>query len=277
MTGKWWVSRFRKLVGLFGAIFIAVVLVSAGPAGASTNIANAALDSFFPTNGATFEAGQGYSNDLNAIQTVLINKCLESAGFQAEPYTPRPYSGDNTEFPNLPYLRTHGFIVQLGKSPDPTQGMTAAEASAYQHQADNCDYKASAKFASIMTLGSSLRGEWMRKVAEIDESKAFKTALRKFASCTAKSGIDVTSIDSFFTDLSSQMRSSGGSTAVNLHFASVYATCLAPAETMRDNLRTQARQAFFSTNAEQIDQLTGQVNSIVKVLGHEYRIKWQAN
>jgi hypothetical protein len=74
-----------------------------------------------------------------------------------------------------------------------------------------------------------------------------------------------------------QMNESGRSNAVELHLAGIYATCLTPVETVRDSLREQARKNFFASNAEQIKQLTNQVNSIVKVMGDEYHIKWRTN
>ena len=108
----------RYLLSFFGVIFVVVTLGnSVSYAGSSTNIASAALDRFFPTSGATFEAGDAYSNDVSAIQTVIYNKCLESAGFQGIPFSPQPYVGNNTEFPNLPYLRMHGFSASEGLQP----------------------------------------------------------------------------------------------------------------------------------------------------------------
>jgi hypothetical protein len=271
-------SGLQRSIAPLGAILLVLSLVTiAAPAGASTNIANAALDFYFPTNGSTFEAGEGYQSDVAAIQTVLVDKCLESAGFKGVPYALQQYVGDNEEFPNLPYLRAHGFLGVATQNPDPTQGMSASEAKAYNQQAGVCSEKAAATFTPVTALGSTLQSEWMRKVAEIDEGRAFRKALKGFTSCTAKSGIDITSINGFFTYMGTQMNASGHSPAMSLHFAAIYATCLGPAETVRDDLRAQDRQTFFSTNAEQIDQLTSKINSIVKVLGHKYRIRWQAN
>lgn len=268
----------RYLLGFFGFIFVVVALGdSVSYAGSSTNIASAALDHFFPTSGATFEAGDAYSNDVSAIQTVIYNKCLESAGFQGIPYSPQPYVGNNTEFPNLPYLRTHGFSVSEGPTPNPTKGMSASEKKAYNQQSSDCSQKVSSKFTSIETLGAPLQNEWYSIVSQIDQTKAFRKGIKEFSTCAAKSGVDVTGINSFFQYMGKQMNESGQSEAVQLHLAGIYATCLTPAETVRDNLRGTARQNFFSSNAEQIKQLTNQVNSIVKVLGNEYHIKWRTN
>jgi hypothetical protein len=278
MKSKLGLVSIGPRASLVAVVLLAITLAGfASPAGASTNIANAALDFYFPTNGSTFEAGEGYQNDVAAIQTVLVDKCLESAGFQGVPYALQQYVGDNEEFPNLPYLRAHGFLGVATQTPDPTQGMSASEAKAYNQQAAVCSEKATATFTPVTALGSTLQSEWMRKVAEIDEGRAFRKALKGFTSCTAKSGIDITSINGFFNYMGTQMNASGHSPAMSLHFAAIYATCLGPAETLRDDLRAQDRQTFFSTNAEQIDQLTSKINSIVKVLGHKYRIKWQAN
>jgi hypothetical protein len=270
--------RIRQLACFLGVIVVVVTLAStASYAGSSTNIASAALDRFFPTSGATFEAGDAYSNDVSAIQTVIYNKCLESAGFQGIPYSPQPYVGNNTEFPNLPYLRTHGFTVSEGPTPNPTKGMSASEKKAYTQQSSDCSQKVSSKFTSIETLGAPLQSEWYAIVSQIDQTKAFRKGIKEFSSCAAKSGVDVTGINSFFQYMGKQMNEGGQSEAVQLHLAGIYATCLTPAETVRDNLRATARQNFLSSNAEQIKQLTNQVNSIVKVLGDEYHIKWQTN
>jgi hypothetical protein len=276
MSFSWRFLIIRRLVGFFAVIFVVVTLTNTvSYAGSSTNIASAALDHFFPTSGTTFEAGDAYSNDVSAIQTVIYNKCLESAGFQGIPYLPQPYVGDNTEFPNLPYLRTHGFSVSEGPTPDPTAGMSASEKKAYNQQSSDCSQKVSAKLTSLQSLGGPLQNAWYSIVSQIDQTKAFRKGIKEFSRCAAKSGVDVTGINSFFQYMGEQMNVSGHSEAVQLHLAGIYATCLTPAETVRDNLRATARQNFFSSNAEQIRQLTNQVNSIVKVLGDEYHIKWQ--
>ncbi|MGB8196902.1 MAG: hypothetical protein WCF25_07850 [Acidimicrobiales bacterium] len=246
-------------------------------AGTSTNIANAALDHFFPTSGVTFEAGDAYSSDVNAIEIAIYNNCLEAAGFQGTSYSPQPYVGNNTEFPNLPYLRSHGFSVSEGPTPDPTKGMSASEKKAYNQQSSDCSQKISSKFASLQTLGGPLQNQWFNIVAQIDQTKAVRKGIKQFSTCAAKSGVDVTGINDFFQYLGAQMNRSGHSEAVELHLAGIYATCLTPVETLRDNLRSTARKNFFASNAEQIKQLTNRVNSIVKVLGNEYHIKWRTN
>jgi hypothetical protein len=185
--------------------------------------------------------------------------------------------GSNTEFPNLPYLRSHGFSVSEGPTPDPTKGMSASERKAYNQQSSDCSQKVSSKLAPLQALGGPLQSQWFDIVEEIDQTKAFRNGIKQFSSCAAKSGVDVTGINSFFNYLGKQMNESGHSVAVELHLAGIYATCLTPAESVRDNLRAQARKNFFASNAEQIKQLTSQVNSIVKVLGNEYHIKWQTN
>jgi aspartyl aminopeptidase len=155
--------------------------------------------------------------------------------------------------------------------------MSASERKAYNQQAADCSQKVSSKFASLQTLGGPLQNQWFDIVEQIDQTKAVRKGIKKFSSCAAKSGVDVTGINSFFQYMDKQMNESGRSNAVGLHLAGIYATCLTPIETVRDSLREQARKNFFASNAEQIKQLTNQVNSIVKVLGDEYHIKWRTN
>jgi hypothetical protein len=234
----------------------------------------------FPTSGADWEAGYTFTAFMAAAQAKSRAQCLVADGFRAPTFVPPPFSGNNTEFPDLPYLEKHGFLVTESAQafPDATQGMSAAEASAYRVADQRCSMSASKNFQPLLAPGNALRQQWMNIVAQIDAGQEFQQALSGWRSCTLKAGIPASTIDDFFRSMDSRLiaasQGGGQSRAEDLHFAAIYAHCLGPAEEVRDRLRFQARLSFFDSHASTIEQLRTDADQIVADLVSKYGVKW---
>ena len=168
------------------------------------------------------------------------------------------YSGDNTEFPDLRYLSQHGFLVIEPPSlrgTNPTQGMSTSRASAYRSADRTCRASAAAGVNSQIRTGAPLQDQWMNVVTAIDAGPQFQQALVGWQSCTRRAGLDVTTLSAFF-DYADSQATHGGSAQDSVHLARIYATCLAPAEAVRDQLRQDDRVSFLTDNAGAIARLT---------------------
>jgi hypothetical protein len=156
--------------------------------------------------------------------------------------------------------------------------MSVAEAAAYRRANERCGMTSSNFFEPVLSPGSALFGRWMDVVAQIDAGAQFQQALTGWRSCTERAGIPVSDIYSFFSYVDRQERSSpnGGvqSKTEDLRLASIYARCLGPAEQLRDQLRLEARSAFFDAHAGVINQLSTDANRLVANLEAKYSVKW---
>src|ERR1700728_3614899 len=114
-TVKWVlvVIMVATSVVAFGVLPAQATSGSKDSVAASSAIGTAVLDYFFPRNGTDFEAGWTFSNFTQTVQDKAVDQCLESDGFNALPPVENPYSGSNEEFPDLAYLKAHGFLVTM--------------------------------------------------------------------------------------------------------------------------------------------------------------------
>jgi hypothetical protein len=174
----------------------------------------AMLDWFFPTSGADFAAGWRFLNAFDAVETGAVSQCLAAKGFHFPTSSPQiVYSGDNTEFPYLSYLGTHGFgptLIGTSVATDPTKGMTQAEMSAYKAATHGCRTTISAVFDPALQSGSTLQDQWMSIVAKIDTEAPFQRALDGWRTCTQHAGVNVSTIQAFFSYADSQRVHGGG-------------------------------------------------------------------
>jgi hypothetical protein len=256
-----------------------------GPGGArasSSSIGNAALDYFFPTDAADFEAGFTFSEFVQATEASATARCLADDGFEAPTFVPPQPSAyrDNTEFPDLASIRKHGFVVTESGSTapkDPTAGLSQAEAAAYRTAEGRCGRSGQNLFAPLLSPGSALQAQWINIVSQIDAGQQFQKALVGWRSCTARAGVAVSTIDSFFSYLDRHLASSKGNlgaSSSDLRLAAVYARCLGPAEHVRDQLRAQARAHFFDVHATSIGSLSTTADSLVSQLALEFGRRW---
>ncbi len=230
--------------------------------GTPATIRTEMLDFFFPTSGSDFAAGMNFANWETSVQAEATSQCLAAAGFHVTAPSPAAIAGgDNTEFPDLPYLLQHGFFVRgdpASPASDPTRGMSEAEAAAYRSTDRRCRSSAYAGFEALLQVAAPLEQQWMDIVTTIDNGPQFQQALVGWRTCTRRSGVDVSTIEDFFA-VADSTATHGGSAQESLHLARIYAGCLGPAEAVRDQLRQQARTTFFTSHPAVIAQLTSMV------------------
>jgi hypothetical protein len=211
-----------------------------------------------------------FLNAFDAVETGAVSQCVAAKGFHFP--TPSPqivYSGDNTEFPYLSYLGTHGFgptLIGTSVATDPTKGMTQAERTDYKAATHGCRTTTSAVFDPALQSGSTLQDQWMSMVAKIDTEAPFQRALGGWRTCTQHAGVHVSTIQAFFSYADSQ-RVHGGGLQGSIRLAAIYARCLAPAEALRDRLRQRARTVFVRTHATAVAQLIASVNAVMRPPG----------
>jgi hypothetical protein len=103
-------------------------------------------------------------------------------------------------------------------------------------------------------------------IPHINRSKAFEKALAEWSYCVSQGGVSTTSIDGYFQDLGPRMRLANSNAVLAkdyLKYGKLYATCLAPAEAIRDQLRVDARAIFEQQHASQIAGLTTTLREVV--------------
>jgi hypothetical protein len=239
-----------------------------------TDVANAALDFFFPTSAADFAAGFPYMEFIQSTAERAAARCMVGDGFPAPHYPPEQFVGDNTEFPDLSYLSSHGFIVRQSANPfpSPTKGMSASEATAYEAAEKRCGESSDGLLKTVATEGDALQVEWMNIVSRIDEGSQFRTAMGRWSSCMGRSGIHVANLNSFFNYLDglNESESTSAARVADLHAAKIFAICMAPPEQLRDRLRLAARNIFYETNASAISQLRSEIDSQIPKLAAQY-------
>lgn len=225
----------------------------------------ALLDYLFPTGGKTWAMGFQFGNALFAVESKAVSQCVTSKGLPTPPATPQfPYSGDNVEFPYLSYLAAHGFGGSVGatlRSYDPTQGMTHTQTAAYRAADRACQVSTSAVFNRVTRTGLALQANWMAVVTAIDAGGPFRHALEGWRTCTQDAGINVSSVEAFFSYADAQAHQQSGPSDFQL--AGIYARCLGPAEAVRDHLRRVARAAFLNAHWTAVTQTIVDVNRVL--------------
>jgi hypothetical protein len=240
--------------------------VAGVPRPAVANPRTAVLGYYFPRNGADYAAAYSFGSFIHSVQTAAINRCLTRKGFPGLQSSQVPYSGDNVEFPNFPYLIAHGFLVTAAA------GASSTGSTAYNHQLTACSQRASSLFNPVALPGSALQSRWMGVVAQIDAGTRFQSALGGWARCTSQAGLDTPTINSFFSLMDGALHNNPG--AAGTRYAEIYARCLGPAESVRDHLRQVSRTAFFDSHTSQVNALRTRAAALIAHLSHEYGIKW---
>ena len=110
-------------------------------------------------------------------------------------------------------------------------------------------------------VGGSLMEQWQQVVLAVDSAPKFQQALVGWQACTQRAGVDVKTIEDFFTYADSQAHQ-GGSAQDSVHLGRLYAMCLGPAEAVRDKLRQQAKVSFLADHAGTVSQLTSVLASL---------------
>jgi len=227
-----------------------------------------------PTSGADITTGAKLLDRISGLVAEDKAACMDHAGYQSTvTYTPGSFAvGNNTQFPPIAALAANGFVLRAVNEPYygvRYVGKPLSESAAARHTTTRtaCEASAQSPLNALLAQTQPLLSVWQGQVIpRINRSSSFKEALVGFSSCVNKAGVEATSIDGYF-QATSQPKGPGTSDAAlaknYLKFGKLYARCLAPAETLRDHLRRQARTVFEHDHASQIAALTNTLRGLV--------------
>lgn len=233
--------------------------------GALLTVRSELLAYLFPTSGADFAKGNRYATLISGLTVQLKAACLTDAGYPSTVRTSRwgNVGGDNSEFPDIAQLSSRGFLLtgsasylttykvaSVGSAP------TGAASAAYWSARSRCGAAARAHFAPIARAYAPLVAAWSgHAVPSIDRSATFQKALVGWASCLQRRGVRVSTLSDFFQFADAASHKSPASRYV-VNLGKWYASCLAPAEAVRDQLRRAARDAFMANHVNQLSLIS---------------------
>lgn len=215
----------------------------------------------FPINSSDFSTGLMVQQFAGAVDTRTVDQCMAAKGFAAPPVPPKTTGSDPSQFPDLATIRTSGF-ENLAVSYIPRQPPTTSQA--YDTALTNCSSHVDDPLdVTISDASTSLGAQWLRQLAAIDSSARFQAAMRTWGGCMRTSGIAVTGLSEFFTYVNRQTiepfldhtLSLDGARANEIRLGGIFATCMQPAETLRESMRSSARVLFFSNHNQSIIHL----------------------
>lgn len=235
------------------------------------------LDYVLPTSGADQQAAAKFSLQVQGLLTEDKAACMDRAGYDsAVTYTKGSLVGsNNTEFPPIAELAAKGFELRAVNFPyfgvayvgKPLSGTAITNHIAAR---TNCFASAQSPWNALVKQSEPLANAWQEQVIpQINRTSAFKKALVGFSICVRRGGVDATTIDGYFNAISRLRGPIGPRTSTSklaagyLRYGKLYATCLAPAEAIRDSLRVRARTIFEQQHATQIADLATGLRQIV--------------
>lgn len=227
-----------------------------------------------PTSGADITTGTKFMNRIASLVVEDKAACMDRAGYKSTvTYTPGSFAvGNNTQFPPIAELSGNGFVLRAVNEPyygvdyvgKPLSGSAVTNhVSARRKCAASAQSRVNALLAQTQPLSSVWQGQI---IPGINRSGAFKKALVGWSSCVSRGGVAATSIDGYFQDTSLLMRGATSNAALAknyLKYGKLYAICLAPAESIRDQMRQKARTVFEHAHAPQIAGLTSTLRELV--------------
>lgn len=234
-----------------------------------TQLKSGVLDYLFPTDARDLATGWIFSGRMQMTGAIRQLACISDAGFAAKIVaTPSQLGGDNTVFPNVGELRIGGFFgassprVEQFSRPSPTSG---GALPAFEVARQLCGTAAFGRVNSLLQSGN-LMGNWGGALqTSIQQSAAFNRYQKGFASCVQRSGVNITSIDSFFAYSDGQLRASSEISKTSHRLSALFATCVSPLERWRDQLRTVDRRRLVASHNAEIAKLVKSIAIYLRV------------
>jgi hypothetical protein len=227
-----------------------------------------------PTSGADVTTGAKFMNRMSGLVAEDKAACMSRAGYSSTvTYKPGSFAvGDNTQFPPIAELAAHGFVLRAVNEPyygveyigKPLSGSAIAN---HVSTRTTCEASSQSPLSALLAQTQPLTKVWQgRIIPRINRTSAFKKALTGWSYCVSQGGVPATSIDGYFQDIGPLTHHATSNATVAkdyLRYGKLYATCLAPAETVRDHLRASARTVFEQQHASQIADLMNTLHGLV--------------
>ena len=245
---------------------------SAAVTTAQKQLANQALDAYFPATGAQYTSGLAFAWTRQRILGSRAGACLTQAGLppQSFPKSKRQYQlsfPDNSQFPDLVQRsRTHEMAPAGGD-------VRADRARPWAHGPQHPDVSASSCMTQythslwrLDKIADPLAGAWLRKVSSIQASPAVRAKRAGFVSCLESFGVPAefanargTAGHRLFTGFFAWMNWIGASNGSPQRYSNqqrlwtpVFVRCAAPTVMTMERLQTAARSKFLDAHAKQI-------------------------
>lgn len=242
-----------------------------------TSVVDAALDEMFPRSGADFATGIQFSEFEVAQAAKVTAACMKAQALPAPPVN-HDFGGNygTAQLPNLPVIkRTLNIGVTQGAAPpDPTKGMSKAEAAAYT----GADKQCSAKPYGLLNAAdkghaNALQTEWFNITDATIASKPVQSLNTKATQCAAKTAFPANSVSAETTEVEGKLTplfirgERAEAWATNRAGTRVFIRCFGPEINLTVQLLTKRRAAFFAQNALAVEQITADVDLGVAKLG----------
>jgi hypothetical protein len=227
-----------------------------------------------PTSGADVTTGAKFMNRMAGLVTEDKAACMSQAGYDSTvTYTPGSFAvGDNTQFPPIGALSAHGFVFRAVNEPYygvKYIGKPLSRTAIANHVSTRtaCEASSQGQLNTLLAQMQPLRKVWQERIIpRINRTSAFKKALAGWSYCVSQGGVPATSIDGYFQDIGPLTHDATSNATIAkdyLRYGKLYATCLAPAEAVRDHLRKVTRTIFEQQHASQIASLTNTLHNLV--------------
>jgi hypothetical protein len=227
-----------------------------------------------PTSGADITTGGKFMDRIAGLVVEDKAACMDQAGYNSTvTYTPGSFAvGNNTQFPPIAELSANGFVLRAVNEPYygvKYIGKALSKSAIAKHTSTRtqCGTSAQSPVNALLAQTQPLSSAWQGQIIpSINRTSAFKKALVGWSSCVSQGGVAATSIDGYFQATSLLMRGATSNAALAknyLKYGKLYATCLAPAESIRDQMRQKARTVFEHAHASQIASLTNTLRGLV--------------
>lgn len=247
----------------------------------STSVGDATVAYFLPADSADLSLGQQFRQFVAAVQDKREAPCMTADGFSPPPAAPLAPPISNQEFPDLTTIRQQGNFGDLQgiqSPPDPTQGMSPAEAKSYQTDLLKCSVQAGAPLKPVKDAGRALATEWQQILSQIDASPDVQAAFATFVQCSSQRGVPIKDLQGFFVYVDQEvvpLIQSGQeqkAAATERQLSDVFVSCFSPAEALRETHRAKQKATFLDAHALAIRQLLSMANSVVSELGVQYGV-----
>lgn len=249
----------------------------------NTNIASAMLDYLFPRSGADFASGMQVHYFELAQEQKATTSCMTANGFPPAPtqiFPPIKYGSG--ELPNLPLIQRTlaiGVTVVLHAPKNPLVGMSKAEAAAYNAQFNKCTAKPTLPILAFVAKGSTqaLVQEWENITEATIASAPVERLNRKAASCSSSTHFPATSVQDEMTKIGNDVTpltiklQAAAARATEKAGVQVLVRCFGQEIELTSRLLAKRRAAFFSQNAQAIDEIEAEANRATGTPGGHVR------
>lgn len=208
----------------------------------------------FPVTSSDFARGQNVQRFAQAVEIQELDRCLSAAHHPA--LTPPPITSiDNSQFPDLAALSQSGFDLNLVPQPKSSQGV--AQCASQIHDPTT-------RFTAPQFL--PLMRQWLDALGRVDSTPGYKAALETSLACMRGSGINVATIQDFFSAVDAQTSRAVIAKTISLTTArsrgvqlgQIYAHCMQGSEQVREQMRAVQHAALFKKNGAAIRGVAAQ-------------------